>query len=394
MRASNVSAGIGRVLASAHPHSQTRDVEARAMVQTAARTLEERSFPIPEIGADDAVLRVEACGICGSDCEQFEGVLPVRLPVVPGHEPLGFIERIGKSAAARWGVREGDRVVVEPILSCGNCRYCASGMRHLCSVAHGGSGTGFRCYSYISTDVPPSLWGAYADYMYLAPETTVHKIDTKLPAEIAVLYNPLGAGFRWTGEIGGVKRGDRVVILGPGQRGLTSVIVAARAGASQIIVTGLSKDRAKLELARKLGATRTVDVEQEDPVDVIFEATGGEGADLVVEVTAYAVDPVAQSLVLARRGGTIVLAGVKGMKEVPGFVSDRAVLKELTIRGAIGVTSSAFRAAIDLIESGDVDLAAMHTHSFALSDAERAIQTLAGKIEGEHAICCCLLPGS
>jgi threonine dehydrogenase-like Zn-dependent dehydrogenase len=359
------------------------------MVQTAPRKLEERQFDLPEIGPDAALLRVEACGICGSDCEQFEGVLPVQLPVVPGHEPLGFIERIGKNAQARWGVREGDRVVVEAILSCGKCRYCTGGIRHLCF----GSGRGFRAYSYISTDVPPSLWGGYAEYMYLAPETVVHKISPRLPPEIAVLYNPLGAGFRWAGEIGGIKEGDRVVILGPGQRGLTSVVVAARAGASEIIVSGLHKDRTKLELACKLGATRTVDVESEDLTDVVFAATGGEGADVVIEVTAYAVDPVAQTLVLARRGGTIVLAGVKGMKEVPGFISDRAVLKELNIRGALGVTSSAFRDAIALLESGEIDLTAMHTHSFPLEQAERAIQTLAGKVQGEDAICCCLRPG-
>ncbi len=361
-------------------------MNARAIVQTAPRTLEERELPLPQIQADDALLRVEACGICGSDCEQFNGVLPIRLPVVPGHEPLGFIERIGRDAAKRWGVREGDRVVVEPILSCGRCRSCRDGKRHLCAS----TGT-FRCYSYIPLDVAPGLWGAYADYMYLAPETVVHKIDPRLPAELAVLYNPLGAGFRWAGEIGAVREGDAVVILGPGQRGLASVIVAARAGAREIIVSGLAKDRAKLALARRFGATHTINVEEEDLVDRVFDITGGEGADVVVEVTAYAVEPVAQSLLLARRGGTIVLAGVKGMKEVPDFVSDRAVLKELTIRGALGVTSSAFRAAIDLIESREIDLSPMHTHSFPLSQAERAIRTLAGETN-EEAIHCCLLP--
>ncbi len=358
------------------------------MVQTAARTLVEQRFPLPEITDDDALLRVEACGICGSDCEQFAGVLPVRLPVIPGHEPLGFIERIGARAAERWGVRPGDRVVVESILSCGACRICRSGLRHLCF----GGGKGFRAYAYISTHEPPSLWGAYAEFMYLCPESVVHRIDPAIPAELAVLYNPLGAGFRWAGELGGVTQGDTVVVLGPGQRGLASVIAAARAGAEQIIVSGLAKDAHKLALARRYGATLTVDVEREDLTDVVFQATGGQGADVVVEVTAYAVEPVAQTLTLARRGGTIVLAGVKGMKEVPGFVSDRAVLKELTIHGALGVTSSAFRAAIALIESGELDLTPMHTHSFPLGQAELAIRTLAGEVPGDPAIHCCLFP--
>jgi len=358
------------------------------MVQTAPRKLELRSLPVPEIGDDDALLRVEACGICGSDCEQFAGVLPIPLPVIPGHEPLGWIERIGPSAARRWGVKEGDRVVVEPILSCGRCKTCTSGMRHLCF----GGGRGFRCYSYIPLTTPPGLWGAYADVMYLAAETVVHKIDGAVPPELAVLYNPLGAGFRWAGEIGGVREGDSVVVLGPGQRGLACVLAAKRAGAAAIVVSGLARDREKLSLAREFGATRTVVVDEEDISSVVFDVTGGEGADVVLEVTSYALEPIAQTLTLARRGGTIVLAGVKGMKEVPGFVSDRAVLKELTIRGALGVTSSAFRAAIDLIESRDVDLSRMHTHSFPLSRADAAIRTLAGEFEDERAIHCCLLP--
>jgi len=358
------------------------------MVQTQPRTLVQQTFPLPEIGPDDALLRVEACGICGSDCEQFEGVLPVRMPVIPGHEPLGFIERIGSDAARRWGVREGDRVVVEPILACGNCPACRRGARHLCL------GTGsFRCYSYIPVAEPPALWGAYAEYMYLAPETVVHRIDPEIPAEVAVLYNPLGAGFRWAGELGGVSEGDAVVVIGPGQRGLTSVIVAARAGAASIIVAGLPSDRRKLELARAYGATETVIVGERDLQAVVFESTRGQGADIVLEVSSYALEPVANSLDLARRGGTIVWAGVKGLKAIPDFVSDKAVLKELTIRGALGVTSSAFDAAIDLIESDEVDLAAMHTHSFALEEADLAVRTLAGQIEGEQAIACCLMPG-
>ncbi len=342
---------------------------------------------MPDIGDDDGLLRVEACGICGSDCEQFTGVLPVRMPVIPGHEPLGFIEKVGKNAAKRWGVREGDRVVVEPILSCGNCAICKRGLRHLCSDMS----EGFRCYSYIPVATPPSLWGAYSKFMYLDADTMMHKIDPTLPPEIAVLYNPLGAGFRWAGELGGIKAGDTVLIIGPGQRGLASVLVAVAAGAERIIVSGLSKDQNKLALARRYGATHTINVDEDDLVSSVREITGGAGADVTVEVSAYAVEPVAQSLSTTKRGGTIVLAGVKGMKEVPGFVSDLAVVQELTIKGALGVTSTAFRDAIALIERREVDLSAMHTHSFPLAEAETAVRTLAGEIEGESAIACCLL---
>ena len=124
----------------------------------------------PSIGDDDALLRVEACGICGSDVESFEGVLKVPLPLIPGHEPLGVIEAIGERAAQRWGVRAGDRVAVETLLPCNACRRCRGGAYQLCASR--------RVYSYIPLGVAPGLWGAYAEYLYLAPNAIVHKVDS------------------------------------------------------------------------------------------------------------------------------------------------------------------------------------------------------------------------
>jgi threonine dehydrogenase-like Zn-dependent dehydrogenase len=236
------------------------------------------------------------------------------------------------------------------------------------------------------------LWGAYADYMYLDPFSIVHPIRKDIPAPIAVMFNPLGAGFRWAVELPDTGPGDTVLILGPGQRGLASVIAARAAGADKIIVTGLSHDEKKLELARRLGADHTIDVENEDVRRRVSELTGGRGADVVVEVSSYSTQPVAESLYLVATGGRIVLAGVKGFKEVPAFVSDLIVVKEVTIRGAFGVTSRSYRSAIRLIESGKVALESMHTHDFALGEAEVAIQTLAGEGPGEASIHSCLLP--
>src|SRR5213593_3963834 len=104
----------------------------RAVVQTAPRRLELRELPIPEIDDDSALLRVEACGICGSDAEQYVGTIPVRYPLVPGHEPLGVIERIGDRAAKRWHVDVGDRVAVEAPIPCGHCRSCVTGHYNVC----------------------------------------------------------------------------------------------------------------------------------------------------------------------------------------------------------------------------------------------------------------------
>jgi threonine dehydrogenase-like Zn-dependent dehydrogenase len=271
------------------------------------------------------------------------------------------------------------------MLSCRFCPPCLAGQYHLCRTR--------RIYSYIPLTEPPGLWGAYAEYMYLDPSSILHKVDPALPAQTAVLFNPLGAGYRWAVEIPNTRPGDTVLILGPGQRGLASVIACREAGAGRILVTGLAADARKLALARELGADFTIDVENEDTKRRVRELTDGRGADVVVDVSAYATAPVADALDAVRPGGTIVLAGVKGWKAIPDFVSDKIVLKEITLRGAIGVTSSGYTSAIRLLESRRVPVERMHTHDFALRDAERAIRTLAREIPGEESIHSCLLPG-
>ena len=359
----------------------------RAIIQIGPRQLELRELPIPDIDADSGLLRVEACGICGSDVEQYTGTLPVRWPLIPGHEPLGLIERIGDRAAKRWGVDVGDRVAVEVLIPCGHCRACVAGRYQVCRGRGGMFG-----YSYVPLSHPPGLWGAYADYMYLDPFSLVHKVRKDLPANVAVMFNPLGAGFRWAVEIPNTGPGDIVLILGPGQRGLASVIAARAAGADQIIVTGLARDARKLALAKELGADHVIDIEHEDARSRVRELTNGHGADVIIEVSAYATEPIAEALYYAASAARIVLAGVKGFKAVPEFISDLIVAKELTIHGAFGVTSKSYASAIRLIEAGRVPFAKMHTHDFALEDAERAIKMLGNEIPGESSIHSCLLP--
>jgi len=355
-----------------------------AMVHVAPRRLEARSLPVPEIGHDTALLRIEACGICGSDYEQYEGLLRTPMPVVPGHEPLGIIEAIGDGAARRWGVDVGDRVAVETMIACHACSTCLGGSYHLCARK--------KVYSYVPLTTEPGLWGAYAEYMYLDAGSVVHRIDASLPGEHAVMFNPLGAGFRWGVEIPGTGPGDTVAILGPGQRGLSCVVACRQVGAGKIFVTGLAADERKLALARRFGADATIDVESEDPVRRIRELTDGRGVDVVVDVSSYATAPIVQAIDMVRPGGTVVLAGVKGFKAVPDLVSDKIVLKEVQIRGAIGVTSSGYRSAIRMLEARATPLVEMHTHRFALRDAERAIRTLAREIEGDESIHSCLVP--
>jgi threonine dehydrogenase-like Zn-dependent dehydrogenase len=355
-----------------------------AMVQTGIRELTGQDIPLPQIDDDSAILRIEACGICGSDYEQYEGVLGTPMPVVPGHEPLGRIAAIGDKAALRWGLEVGDRVAVETMISCHTCSTCLAGSYHLCGSR--------RIYSYIPLSEEPGLWGSYAQYMFIDANAVVHKMDPELPPEIAVMFNPLGAGYRWAVEVPQTKVGDDVVIMGPGQRGLASVIACREAGARKIIVTGLEADAEKLKLATLFGATHTIDVENEDARKRVREITNGAGVDVVVDVSSYAVQPVVDALSFVRMGGTIVLAGVKGGKAIPDFISDIVVGKEITIKGAIGVTSSGYASAIRTIESGTVPMEKMHTHDFRLEEADLAIRTLARQVPGDESIHSCLIP--
>src|SRR5215831_3430374 len=212
-----------------HQEDNPTPKKIRALVQTGPQQLEVREFPIPKIGPDEGLLRVEQCGVCGSDVEQLDGAFSfVKYPLIPGHEPLGVIEEIGERAAARWGVQVGDRVAPESFVPCNHCRYCLSGQYTLCNNG--------RSHGYTPIEIEPSVWGGFSDYMYLHPNTIVHRVPKDISPEVAVMYNPLGAGVRWACQVPRTQLGETVVVLGPGQRGLACVIAAKAGGAGLIII--------------------------------------------------------------------------------------------------------------------------------------------------------------
>ncbi len=352
-----------------------------AAVQTGPRALELQDFPRPAIGHDDALLRVEACGICGSDVEQYRGGMAApRYPVIPGHEPVGVIDEIGAEAAARRGLRPGDRVAVDPAIPCGLCRYCVLGQHALC-IGWGRP----RTYGFGLTSEPPALWGGYATHLYLHANTVLYRIPDHVGPELAVLYNPLGAGVDWGVRATGVTVGSSVVVLGCGQRGLACAVAARAAGAGLVVVTGLARDAHKLAVARELGADAAVDVDRDDVIAVVTELTGGLGVDAVVDTTPGALQAVNEAVSLVRPGGTIVLGGLKG-RGVPDFPVDRIALSGVTVRGMRGVSSEAYRAAIALLASGRYPLDRLRTHSFPLEAAGRAVEVLAGEDPSQPAI--------
>jgi threonine dehydrogenase-like Zn-dependent dehydrogenase len=359
----------------------------RAAVQLGPRRIEIQEFPRPPIGPDHGLLRIEANGICGSDVETYKGHLGFHSdPFIPGHEPLGIIEEIGERAAKRWGVEPGDRVALEVIVPCRSCQRCLTGRYQSCrnrTVGHGVS----------PLTVQPGLWGGLAEYLYLSPGAVLHPVDKTLPPELAVMFNPLGAGVRWACHLGGVGLGDTVLILGTGQRGLASVIAARAAGAGTIIVTGLATDAHKLALAKEFGADHTIVVDEADTVHAVSELTDGELADVTLELTPMATAPVADALLATRHGGRVVLAGLKGGKEVP-LRTDLIINRALTVVGAFGVDARAYAEAIRIIESRRFPLEKLHTHSFGLDDTSLAMETLAGEVAGEAAVHVSVHPGA
>jgi threonine dehydrogenase-like Zn-dependent dehydrogenase len=346
--------------------------EALAAVLEAPKNFQFRAFPIPDVVEDDAVLRVEACGLCGTDYDQWLGHLKDwggGMPIIPGHEVMGFIDRIGPKASKLWNVKEGDRVAIEPIIPCGHCEDCVSGAYTRCQ-----SDLGYGLYQ--STNVAPSLWGGYATHVYLHPRTMVHKLPSTVPTDLMTLVNPLSNAIRWIYEVGGVGLGSTVVVEGPGQRGLLAVATAKRAGAVNIIVTGTRADASRLELASRLGATATINVDEEDPIARVGELTNGKLADVVLDVSSGAMAPILQAIDMVKRGGRVVLAGLKNNSKLNGLPIDNVVLREIELVGVLSAGWQSTEMAIDMIKKEGDALQVLCSHSFSLENVTEAVRTL------------------
>ena len=253
-------------------------MDALAAVQVGARDIELQRLLVPdELGDDEALLAIEATGMCGTDWDQYRGLLAgvVPFPAIPGHETIGRIVSCGDTASKRWGLAPGARVAVESTVPCGACPPSAAGQWLFCGQR--------LIYGLTSVANEPGLSGGFAEYMVLRANSRVYPLPDHLTTEDAVFFNPLGAGFSdWGVRTAGTEPGDTIVIFGPGQRGLSCVVAARHAGAACIVVVGRHRSHWKLELARSLGATHTIDSETDSVTRAVRAATDGRMADRVM----------------------------------------------------------------------------------------------------------------
>lgn len=352
----------------------------QAMVQTGPRAMELRTLPWPTVGDDEALIRVEACGICGSDVDMY-GLDQPGYPLIRGHEPVGIVEEIGTTKAKRHGLKVGDRVAVDPFIRCGTCEYCLAGQGELCR----GTGTGMiNALSMIPLSVEPGLWGGFATHLLATSQTILYPVPPDVPAVRATLFNALGAGIGWGVDAGGIRIGSKVAILGCGQRGLTCALAALAAGAAMVAITGLTKDGHKLALAEELGVHLTIDVEKHNLAQVIYGALGS-GVDVVVDTTPFAPQAITDAVTIVRPAGKIISAGIKA-RPADGVPFDVVTMNEITIQGVRGVRADQYRRAIAMIASTERPLHRLQTHVFGLKDVEHAIKVLAGEVPGENPI--------
>ena len=308
----------------------------------------ERQTPVPSEGS--VLVRVEACGVCGTDVHIFLGEFPAAFPLVAGHEFAGVIEATGPGVPY---LRSGDHVTVDPNLACGACRPCRRGFGHLCpNLAALG----------VTVD------GGFSTHC-LVPARQAYKVPKDLPLEVAAMVEPVSCCVHGI-ERANVRPGDVVAILGAGMIGLMMVQLARLRGASAVIVSELEPP--KRDMALQLGATEAVDPRAEDIRAAIARATGGPGADTVIECVGGQ-ETAQQAVSLVGEAGTVLLFGVAPQGARITVSPYDLYRREITVSGSF-TNPHTFDAAIALLRSGRVQVEEMISHRLPLAALTEGIE--------------------
>jgi threonine dehydrogenase-like Zn-dependent dehydrogenase len=308
-----------------------------------------RPVPVVERGID-VLIDVQACGICGTDLHILSTPpgQPATVGAVLGHEFVGIVNGIGAEVTS---LQPGDRVVVAPNVSCGQCVWCKRGLRNHCEnwTTHG---------IYIDGGLAPSV---------VVPAGNCFPIAGYLPNHIAALAEPLSTVVNGV-RLADVFPGETAAVIGAGPIGLMFTALLKLAGVTVVV---LEPTESRASLARTMGADIAIDPASEDPVARTREATGGLGADIVVDAVG---SQLPTALDLVRKGGRIVLFGMNDQARAE-VAQVRITRDELQLLGAF-VGQDVFPAAIRLLEQGRIDLEPMVTHRIRLEELPRAVEEL------------------
>lgn len=360
----------------------------KAAVFLGPEKIEIRDFPMPELAADAALLKVTHCGVCGTDPHIFSGHLDVPTPVVLGHEFAGILEKMGPDFPRKdmmgKPLKEGDAVTLGTSLACGECFYCrfTPHRNNLC----------MNCDIYgitLKADQPPHLFGGYSEYVYLYPNTWLFKVPEGMPLEVAALADPMACATRTferafspglPGSWDSFGIGKSVVIQGLGTIGILAAAAAKTAGAYPVI--GIEAVPQRIAMAKEFGVDFIVDLNEfstpESREARIKELTGGLGADVVLEMAGIPA-VFGEALNLVRAGGKIVEFGHFTDVGTVAINPQHIVNKEVDILGIFAYPNSQIGIALQLMDQtrDRYPYEKLITNKYPIEEAEKAL--LAGR---------------
>ncbi|GHG22682.1 S-(hydroxymethyl)mycothiol dehydrogenase [Streptomyces zaomyceticus] len=322
---------------------------------------------IPDVGPGEAVVKIQACGVCHTDLHYKQGAINDEFPFLLGHEAAGIVESVGEGVT---DIEPGDYVILNWRAVCGQCRACRRGRPWYCFDTHNAKQ---RMTLLDGTELSPALGiGAFAEKTLVAAGQCT-KVDPAVAPEVAGLLGcGVMAGIGAAINTGNVGRGDTVAVIGCGGVGDAAIVGSRLAGAAKIIAVDI--DDRKLETAKTMGATHTVNSRSTDPVEAIRELTGGFGADVVIEAVGRP-ETYKQAFYARDLAGTVVLVGVP----TPEMQLELPLLDVFGRGGALKsswygdcLPSRDFPMLVDLHRQGRIDLAAFVTETIGLGDVEKA----------------------
>ena len=310
--------------------------------------LELTDMPKPTIQADEVLVRVKACGICGSDVHGIDGSTGRRIPpLVMGHEAAGVVAEIGSEVKH---LREGDRVTFDSTIYCGHCFYCRKGRPNLCDNR---LVLGVSCEDY-------RQHGAFAEYVAV-PQHIVYALPDALPFEHAAMIEALSIAVHGVG-LTPIPLDSTAVVVGSGMIGLLVIQALRLAGCMRVFAVDI--DDAKLKLALQLGAEEGLNPKSCDVPSCVRERTGGRGADISVEVVG-ATDPLNTALTSVRKGGVLILVGNLSPKVELSLQS--VVTREIQVLGSCS-SAGEYPACIDLLARGAIQVEPLISARVPLSE--------------------------